>query len=58
MPMKPETIIKHFFAGKLKYANGKRITLDHISDMPTWTLETELIDCFKRYGDKRRPPNI
>jgi hypothetical protein len=20
----------------------------------TWRIETELIDCFKRYGDKRR----
>jgi hypothetical protein len=54
MPMKPETIIKHFFAGKLKHANGERITEDEILGMSTWHIESKLIDCFKRYGDKPR----
>jgi hypothetical protein len=52
--MKPETIIKHFFAGRLKHANGKRITVDEVLNMSTWHTESELIDWLKPYGDKAR----
>lgn len=50
--MKPETIIRHYFAGKLRYEDGTRMDMISVAECGTAHHRNNLLDCLKRYGKK------